>query len=1006
MIPLIPRLIKASAGSGKTQEITNRYLSLILEGEAPDKILATTFTRKAAGEIKVRILERLNHAAQSENGAKELGGAVSKRGLSQQDASKALAKLVRNSHRLRIQTLDALCIQIARSFCFEIGLDPSWKIADARSINRMNREAVQQISLSLGAEELAKKVNLISRGDAGREIHETMYEQLPLLRPFILNTSPDIWLWLENETEPKESNEEIAALCKGLKPALNTDGKKPNANWVKAIEKINNEAQKGNWSELLELTIFEKFINNEEFNRRPFDDSHEKILGRVLKFIQALERVKARNKLSAAYELATLFNAVASEMERAQSLLDFQGVKNVLADRVILGDLAEMYFRLDSTIGHILLDEFQDTSISEWNVIEPIIDEILSKADTEHSLLCVGDSKQAIYGWRGGVSAIFDSITARFSGIQEDVLTTSRRSTKEVLDCVNKVFSALSSGAVLSDYPTVISNWKDRFEEHSPADPSKGSGHVTATALVDDEEIKDNEIVSRIRNLLDKKITDDIAILVRSNRQVARYVELLKKSGIAVQEEGGQLILTSPAVSLVMAVVQLLDHPGDSASEFLIKNSPLGPDFIKTSALTLLRRKFAEDGFGKTLNNLISKIIPIYPPRESEFLKVLAAEGYRVEGEIGSRLTAFKEFLIDTRVNLGTMAEVKVMTLHQSKGLGFDVVILPELDDRIVNSNRLPWVIPDRGSALEAPSRIVPTLNKKIRAALPDFQSAYEKYESAIVEESLCLLYVGMTRAKRGLHLIFTPTKPDGALSYAQLLSLIFNAAVLSVDDRNPKLVYELGQELTPIKKGAPSEKSIVEIPDKVLFSKKSKRRQPTFVSPSESDAKKEVTIEKLFAKHDESARKEGSEVHALLEKIDWIDSKEAALVVDQNLKIKEAAKNPHFIKALSKESYPPEVKLQVETELRILSKDGADIIYGACDRVVKIFKDSDLIGLDIIDYKVTNANAADLQERYAGQMKIYRKALAESYRLSPQKITTKILTIPNGEVIEVLPCL
>jgi ATP-dependent exoDNAse (exonuclease V) beta subunit len=1006
MTPLIPRLIKASAGSGKTQEITNRYLSLILEGEAPDKILATTFTRKAAGEIKVRILERLNHAAQSENGAKELGGAVTRKGLSQQDAAKALAKLVRNSHRLRIQTLDALCIQIARSYCFEIGLDPSWKIADARSINRMNREAVQQISLTLGAPELAQKVNLISRGDAGREIHETMYEQLPMLRPFVLNTSPDVWLWLENEAEPKESNQELVALCKELKPAFNSDGNKPNANWVKALDKINNEAQKGNWTELLELTIFEKFIKNEEFNRRPFDASHEKIFSRVLKFIQALERVKARNKLRAAHELATCFNGVVSEMERAQSLLDFQGVKNLLADRVVLGDLAEMYFRLDSTIGHILLDEFQDTSISEWNVIEPIVDEILSKADTEHSLLCVGDSKQAIYGWRGGVSAIFDSITKRFSGIREDVLSTSRRSTKEVLDCVNKVFSALSSGGVLSDYPTVTSNWKDRFEEHSPADPSKGSGHVTATALVDDDEIKNNEIVSRIRNLLDKQITDDIAILVRSNRQVARYVELLKKSGVAVQEEGGQLILTSPAVSLVMAVVQLLDHPGDSASEFLIKNSPLGPEFIKSSSLTLLRTKFAEDGFGQTLSNLISEIIPMYPPRESEFLKVLAAEGYRVAAEIGSRLSAFKDFLIDTRVNLGTMAEVKVMTLHQSKGLGFDVVLLPELDDRIINSNRLPWVIPDRASALEAPDRIVPTLNKKIRAALPDFKSAYEKYESALVEESLCLLYVGMTRAKRGLHLIFTPTKVDSVPSYAQILSQIFDASVFSEDDRTPKIVFELGQELVPNKKSAPSEKHIVEIPEKVLFLKKSQRRQPTFVSPSESDSKKELTVEKLFAKRDESTRREGSEVHALLEKIDWIDCKEAALVVDQNLKVKEAAKNPQFVKTLSKEGYPAGVQLQVETELRILAKDGTDIIYGACDRVVKIFKDSNLIGLDIIDYKVTNAAASDLIERYAGQMKIYRKALSESYKLSPHKITTKILTIPTGEVIEVLPCL
>jgi ATP-dependent exoDNAse (exonuclease V) beta subunit len=756
----------------------------------------------------------------------------------------------------------------------------------------------------------------------------------------------------------------------------------------------------------LELTIFEKFINNEEFNRRPFDSTHKRILERVLDFITAGERVKAREKLRAAHELATLFNSVASEMERNQSLLDFQGVKNVLADKVILGDLAEMYFRLDSTISHILLDEFQDTSISEWNVIEPIIDEILSKADIEHSLLCVGDSKQAIYGWRGGVSAIFDSITKRFAGIQEDILATSRRSTKEVLDCVNKVFTALCQGGVLEQYPSVIANWKDRFEEHSPADASKGSGYVTVLTVPDDPEIKEQEIISLIENLLNRKITDDIAILVRSNRQVAKYVELLKSHGITVQEEGGQLILTSPAVSLVMAVLQLLDHPGDSASEFLVKNSLLGAEFTKPSALNILRARFCEEGFGKTLNNLISKIIPLYPARESEFLKVLAAEGYRVESDIGSRLISFKEFVIDTRVNLGSMAEVKVMTLHQSKGLGFDVVLLPELDDRIINANRLPWVIPDRESALEAPERIVPTLNKKVRAALPEFQSAYEKYEAALVEESLCLLYVGMTRAKRGLHLIFTPTKPDSAPSYSQILSNIFNVPPFAQDDRTARIAFELGQQLSPIKKVTPLEKSLVVVPDSVAFTKKSQRRQPTFISPSEVDSKKDVTLDQLFSKRDDTARTEGSEVHALLEKIDWINSKEAAPLVEANQKLKEASNNPVFIKTLSKEGYPPGVELVVEQELGILVRDGGQIIYGACDRVVKILKDSRLVGIDIIDFKVTKATPTELKERYSDQMNTYRKALAEAYKIRDQNISTKILTIPNGEVIEVQPCL
>jgi ATP-dependent exoDNAse (exonuclease V) beta subunit len=1010
MTSLLPTLIKASAGSGKTQKITDRYLHLIFGGESPDKILATTFTRKAAGEIRNRILKRILDATISDEGAQKLNKELGLNRLDADSALKALAKLSRESHRLRIQTLDAFCIQIARSFCFEIGLEPSWKIAESRSIKDLYEEVVSRISLQLGAVELANKVNLISKGDANRSIHEVMLQQLPALRPFIRESTPEIWNWIKASYPSEQSQKNIVENLSNLVIPRTQKGE-PDKNWKKSIDSLIEDGARRRWDAVLSNSLVQKYLAKEPYNRKAIDPPNSDIIGKVTELIADIESVNAAKKLVAAYELGKLFNQTATELEHEKSILDFQGVKSALSSRAILGDLHELYFRLDSTIGHILLDEFQDTSIAEWNVIEPVIAEILSKEPGDHSFFCVGDSKQAIYGWRGGVSAIFDSITNNFSSVNPIDSSTSFRSTKEIIKFVNLVFNSLPRSSELADYPSVLALWQDRFKNHevdSRAPSYNLPGHVSVTVVPRDRPTKMAGIAGEIKRLLQERLSDDIAILVRSNRQVGEYVECLSAEGINVQEEGGQPLLGSAAVSVVIALLRLLDHPGDRAAAYLVDKAPLGSILpLGRQSFTTLRERFAKEGFGNVVNQIAEHLSKYYPEREAPFLKALASNAFAYQEEIGSRLSSFENYIEDSRVNLGSAAAVKVMTIHQSKGLEFDTVFLPELEDYIVHGSRLPWVVPDRENAISQTTRMVPALNKSYRPLLPEFKDALNRYESTLVDESLCLLYVAMTRAKRGLHLVYDWKRNSESLTYGNMLASIFENKN-SDAERTPVLeatkIFEDGAEKPTITQAKPRVIEEILVPNIVKFSKPSKRRQPTFESPSEAKSEEHVLLNDIFKPREYGAISKGIEIHKILEGINWIDSAEVSSQMPGSL-LDQAFKKEPFARLFAKNSYPSEFEVEVLTELGVLVRDEDKIVHGVCDRVVKLYQDGQLKWVEIIDFKVSAASREELFEKYSHQMNMYRKALSQSYRIDIDNIAAKIVSIPNAEIVEVQPC-
>ena len=198
----------------------------------------------------------------------------------------------------------------------------------------------------------------------------------------------------------------------------------------------------------------------------------------------------------ATFELLQRFDHHYTRLRQAHRVLLFSDLPHKLAhDLPELGDalLTEMYYRLDTRVSHACSStEFQDTQHAEqWNVLKPFAQEIASHRDGSRTFFCVGDVKQAIYGWRGGMAEIFDQLETDLNLPHGHAhkLNKSYRSSPAILETVNQLFGTLTTNeAVLGAPADVIADWAGRFEAHSTAH-GKRAGYVELiTSPVDVEQ--------------------------------------------------------------------------------------------------------------------------------------------------------------------------------------------------------------------------------------------------------------------------------------------------------------------------------------------------------------------------------------------------------------------------------------------------------------------------------------------------------------------------------------
>lgn len=1047
-------VIRASAGTGKTYRLSSRFLGLLAAGEPVDEILATTFTRKAAGEILGRVLLRLAEAATEPEKLAKLSADLRDPALERSRCLQILAHLVRHLHRLRVSTLDSFFIDVARVYGLELGLPPGWEIIDEIEDAALRDEAIRTMLRGETTEDVVRLMHLLTKGEAARAVHEQIAELVGRLYDVFLDTEAAAWEALPYQ-QPLQ-NDELQSVVEALAEAQCPS----DIRFHKAREAVVEAVGREDWQTLLTQGLVGNVAQgNATYCKKPMPPDMVKACKQLADHAKAKLLARIADQTKATRGLLERFHAAYRPLKFLHRAMRFEDVTRAVVGAVAGERLDEVAHRLDAHVAHLLLDEFQDTSPVQWRALRPLAVRCAS-GKAHRSFFCVGDVKQAIYGWRGGVAEIFDAMAAELPGLRSEPLDTSYRSSPVVIDLVNRVFGNLAGNAALRNYPEAAAQWAARFHPHSTArrDRPGYCRMVTAPRAAEGQKQEAatwEYAVGRIVELHQAAPGFSIAALVRRNAAVAWLIRRLRQLGIEASEEGGNPLTDSPAVQWVLSLLTLADHPGHSAARFHVAHSPLGPvvgltkyddDFLAARVSQKIRAELMEKGYGPALYAWACHLAPECDARELGRLMQLVEMGYTYEAQATTRVDDFLGVVEETRVETPRRAAVRVMTVHQSKGLEFDIVVLPELDFRILGQR--PPVAVGRPSPSEPIDRVVRYVSKDIWPLLPEaLRDMFVAQERRQVEESLCVLYVALTRAVHALEIIVAPSS-EREQNMPATFAGVLRAALGATGRLEPEMVvhesgdpawhakakprFSLAPAGQPRAQAAPSVVRLA--PSDARLTRGLDRR-----GPSQLEGGPQVQLAQRLRLDAGQALDRGSILHAWFELIEWLDDgepdddalrKAAAPLLGGNLDLsslirqfREALARPAVRQALLRATYHrpgpqgdlvriyagPDVKRPTWTVFRecpFAIREGDVILNGKIDRVVVLFDGERKVGADVIDFK-TDAVSAENPEalaaraaNYRPQLEAYRRAAAAFLRLDAQKISTRLVFTEPGRVV------
>ncbi|MGL2395074.1 RecB-like helicase [Helicobacter pylori] len=717
--------LKASAGSGKTFALSVRFLALLFKGANPSEILTLTFTKKATAEMKERILDYLkilqqenleNEKEKSQNILKEL-----------EEKYHLDPSLVRNSAQkvyqrflnaeIRISTIDAFFQSILRKFCWFVGLSANFEVnedteAHQQQLNEgflsaLNNEQLEELSAFI--------VQCLSHesytSDSILERLRFLKNKLYLFDPNKKEPAFDEKGFLEKLRSLNEQIQSIETASDRAKTAIKCDSFRGFLNssltWLEKKSEYQSFKKLKNEIPTLESECEE--IENDL--KRYYEAKETAIFKKFPKFIQLYDN--ATSKIQA---------------------LDFDAIKDKV--HVLLNGYEEMpaeffYFRLDSKIAHILIDEFQDTSLNDYKILAPFIDEIkagIGQAKWHRSVFFVGDVKQSIYAFRGSFSSLFESVSKDF---YHDNLEFNHRSAPLIINYVNTIFKKAyqnSPTAYLEQkYPKTSQN------KHVT------EGYVKVSLVADDRELLLNQVLQEAKNLLDHHIDPkDITILCATNKDALEIKNYLQERLSAIR----------PSTESSARLSQLVESKIiKNALEYALAEEPYKP-FYKHSVLKLA---------GYLHDDVIA--LPGFNPKKESVASFVwkIMEQFKLYGEpaqsclelaIGCEdANEFLEKLEAKEIASFNPKGTQIMTIHGSKGMQFPYVIVCERLGKPNSSHANQLLEEYNGTELV---RLYYRMKNR-EVVDKDYARALDKEEAAKDHEEINVYYVAFTRAELGL---------------------------------------------------------------------------------------------------------------------------------------------------------------------------------------------------------------------------------------------------------------
>lgn len=724
--------LQASAGSGKTFALSVRYLSLLFMGASPHKIVALTFTNKAASEMKTRIFETLKdleHKKELEEIALQTG--KSKEVLLQ-EKEHIVHKLLEAD--LKISTLDAFFGLILRHFALYVGLQPDFKIEQNAHDTRLAQRFI-------GA---CKRHNLYRS-----------------LIAFSINEDKklgDIFALLDLLYQ-KKSELNVSGFQKAHYPSLEP--------CLEILERIRAyfeqsglsvKAMKTFEAQTLSELLAKKYLEKEDFAYWEYKKyANETVNAYLIELKEALNSYVNGKEAYFLGELGALFHRYDESLTalmKETGELAFDDVTQLLY--TLLREQiskAFLYFRLDGSIEHLLIDEFQDTSMVQYQILLPIIEEIRSGHGVREfkTLFFVGDVKQSIYRFRGGAKELF-GYAQKALHLEVDSLDTNYRSTYEVVQFVNEIFTHTLKG----------------YEPQKVSHQEK-SGYINVRM----DEAIEPLVLEAIALLLQKGTKPkDIALLVHTNKDA----KLLKE---CVQEHFPTLHVR------LEATLKLVEVRSIKAVIALMKYLYFGEELYRAEFCVLSGNPW-DTPIERTLWNIHEAPLRMVCTIMRYFRLFDGSGDWLAFLEVARKYEEIESFLFD----LETLSDeaksediegLRVLTVHKSKGLEFEHVIVCDALGRSNNrSESLLWsydAVDLKGLYLTMGGR------QSIDAS---YAKAKEQEVLLNDEDRLNALYVAFTRAKHSLFVCAKSQK--SAFEMLALSPLERGVLSVSCEDDEPKL--------------------------------------------------------------------------------------------------------------------------------------------------------------------------------------------------------------------------
>jgi ATP-dependent exoDNAse (exonuclease V) beta subunit len=796
-----PLLVRASAGTGKTYRLTGRLLSVLVSGADVETVLATTFTRKAAGEILQRILVTLANAASDPVALEGLRQQTGQANFSADDSRKLLHRLMRDIHRVKICTLDSFFSQLASSFPFELRLPPGWRLSDEIEEIWIRERAIERMLAAIDADELESLVAMLGKGDAIRSIDAELHGIIDD------GYSHSRWCGLKAwETLRVDQGPDDAAITAAAAVLASADIGHKSANTI--CQKLADDLAARRIENLFSPTVVQSVASAKKSDtilcyRKPLNAELVDAIRVVIATFKANALGLLKHQTLATGQVLIKYGHYLETLKQQTRVISFDDVAFRLANWIEGIDPLTLSARMDATIQHLLLDEFQDTAPVQWSVLRPFARRAATQPP-KTSFFCVGDVKQAIYGWRGGRAAIFDAVADEVPDVLETTQNLSYRSSPVISAVVTRIFSNLTAHPKFSDAPQGAKT-KDEFERqavrkfsqefplHESARtelpgyfrlstyPASATDQRSHGSQSDSQPDQDDEATgadglqyaaNEIYRLAQLSPRHSVGVLTRTNRSVGELIFHLKRLGADVSQEGGNPLVDSAPVEMILSALMMTEHPGDARWVYHVSHSPLAnalglsscrrPDQFAEEAVQQaterVRRKLQRDGLTATLVWLATQLAPVCESSDQQRLRQLIDLSHVYNLNPQPRLARFVDYVRFKRVERPRPAQVRVMTIHQAKGLEFDTVVLPEMDGLL--SRGLPRIVTRSDAPVDPPAAMLRYLPADQWPLLPPgWRTAFGQAAAASITESLCLMYVALTRPRHALHCIIRPPR-------------------------------------------------------------------------------------------------------------------------------------------------------------------------------------------------------------------------------------------------------